>query len=283
MRVVRVCAPICDGIGTGLAVTLTSIGRVSTRLLPAQQLIRITEMNLSFAIGDIHGRDDLLEKAFVEINRFADRCSPSKVRIICLGDYVDRGPSSRQVVERLMREAELGNVECLRGNHEALMIEAYHGRVEDYHPMDLWLMNGGAKTMLSYTPEGVPLRMQEPTELIPVQHINWMKSLPVWVEDQHRVYVHAGLMPKVELKDQREEVCMWIRDVFLKAPAEDLPKHVVHGHTPVWERKKDIDVPELLPHRTNLDTGAFHTGVLSVGVFDDDAPGGPVDVLSIRA
>ncbi|HWA60379.1 MAG TPA: hypothetical protein VG939_03350, partial [Caulobacteraceae bacterium] len=93
------------------------------------------------------------------------------------------------------------------------------------------------------------------------------------------IYVHAGLAPKTPLGRQSEDVCLWIRERFLRARPKDLEAHVVHGHTPVWEGKPDFTLPELLPHRTNLDTGAFASGVLTIGVFDPAEPGGPVEVL----
>jgi serine/threonine protein phosphatase 1 len=120
-------------------------------------------------------------------------------------------------------------------------------------------------------------------EAIPGTHLAWMDALPIIAFDPHRVYVHAGLMPDVSMNDQDETACLWIREKFLRAKADRFPdrKHIVHGHTPSWVGKPDPSKPELLPHRTNLDTGAYATGVLTVGVFDMAEPGGPVDTIAI--
>jgi serine/threonine protein phosphatase 1 len=91
--------------------------------------------------------------------------------------------------------------------------------------------------------------------------------------------VHAGLAPKTPFHRQSEETCLWIRERFLRARARDFDGHIVHGHTPLWDGKPDFTQPELLAHRTNLDTGAFASGVLTVGCFDDASDGGPVELL----
>src|SRR6202034_935427 len=109
-----------------------------------------------------------------------------------------------------------------------------------------------------------------------------MAGLPRTTGDGHRIYVHAGLMPGTPAHRQKDETCLWIRERFLQARPGEFEAHVVHGHTPVWEGKPDPAEPELLEHRTNIDTGAFATGVLSVAVFDADTPGGRIEVLTIR-
>jgi serine/threonine protein phosphatase 1 len=98
--------------------------------------------------------------------------------------------------------------------------------------------------------------------------------------DAHRLYVHAGVVPSTPVESQDKRALLWIRETFLSAKAATLPCHVVHGHTPRWRKKPDPARPELLPHRTNLDTGAYFTGVLSIGVFDDVQAGGPLEILS---
>lgn len=220
---------------------------------------------LVFAIGDIHGRLDLFERA---LRAIADYGADAHKSAVFLGDYVDRGPQSAGVVSRLMRLAGPGFV-CLKGNHEAMMVEALRpggGR------LDFWLSNGGAETLESYGGAGG----------VPDEQLIWLDRLPLWWADPHRYYVHAGVEPHLAMEDQDEAALLWIRDRFLMAPAEALPRHIVHGHTPRWREKRDPAQPELLPQRTNLDTGAWMTGVLSVGVFDEAIPGGPIEVLSIR-
>jgi serine/threonine protein phosphatase 1 len=224
-----------------------------------------------YAIGDIHGRFDLMERAIAAI-RAHDRRGAR--RLVFLGDYVDRGPRSREVVERLIGLPEEEDATVLKGNHEDMMARALAPRNEAW--LRRWLANGGGETLASY---GVK-ETDDPFHEVPEAHLAWMRGLPLTMSDGHRIYVHAGLAPRIPLADQSAEACLWIREAFLRARAAELPAHVVHGHTPYWREKPEPSLPELLPHRTNLDTGAFATGILSIGVFDPAAPGGPVEVLT---
>jgi serine/threonine protein phosphatase 1 len=223
----------------------------------------------TYAIGDIHGRLDLLDKALARIR--ADRPRMAR-RIVCLGDYVDRGPDSFGVVERLIGAAEDGEAVCLCGNHEAMMLAALHAPASAAWSM--WLSNGGKATLASYALAGGE------SHAVPDRHIAWLESLPTLFSEPGRVFVHAGLMPGVPLDLQADETRLWIRERFLAAPSSAFPIHVVHGHTPQWAGKRRIAVPELLVHRTNLDTGAYATGVLTVGVFEE-GQGGPVEVWPV--
>ena len=226
----------------------------------------------TYAVGDVHGRLDLLRAA---IDRIARHIGDATFRVVLLGDYVDRGPDSRGVVEFLIELQRRWPVVCLKGNHEELMLQAIaqpSGR-----RLSRWLEYGGEQTLQSYGlgPGG------DFADAIPAEHVRWMNSLPKTTGDGHRIYVHAGLMPGTPVHRQKEETCLWIRERFLQARAGDFELHVVHGHTPVWEGKPNPAEPELLEHRTNIDTGAFATGVLTVAVFDADKPGGPIEVLKV--
>ncbi|MEO9211732.1 MAG: metallophosphoesterase family protein [Caulobacteraceae bacterium] len=227
-----------------------------------------------YAIGDIHGRIDLLDLALEAIAAHAR----GYARIVTLGDYVDRGPGSRRVVERLMALGAAGACLCLKGNHEALMLDSLWGR--DARAFDHWLANGGGETLASYGARAEDRKSA--LAVVPEAHLRWMERLPLTTADAHRVYVHAGLAPGVPLENQGEAACLWIREAFLRAGPGEFSAHVVHGHTPLWAEKRDAARPERLSHRTNLDTGAFATGVLSVGVFDPATPGGPVEILEAR-
>lgn len=222
---------------------------------------------LTFAVGDVHGRFDLVQRAIESIEHYAAG-RPS--RTIMLGDYVDRGPDSRSVVEFLMAAsaARGASLICLKGNHEQLMLRACRegGPLSDY-----WRAMGGDATLQSY-PDGV----------LP-EHLEWLDQLPLTAHDEHRCFVHAGVMPGRELRDNGEETFLWIRGPFLRADAQDLPCHIVHGHSPHHELKPVVSRPELLAHRTNLDSGAFATGVLTVGVFDGDRAGGPIAIIQVTA
>jgi serine/threonine protein phosphatase 1 len=227
----------------------------------------------TYAIGDLHGRLDLLRAA---VETIAKHVGDRTFRVIFLGDYVDRGPDSRGVLEFLIDLQRRWPVVCLKGNHEELMIQAVTepgGR-----RLERWLEYGGDQTLKSY---GLA-KDDDLAAGVPSEHIRWMSSLPRTTGDRHRIYVHAGLAPGTPVHRQNDETCLWIRERFLLGRPGDFEAHIVHGHTPVWEGKPDPAEPELLEHRTNLDTGAFATGVLAVGVFDATAPGGPVEVLMVK-
>lgn len=229
---------------------------------------------MTYAVGDIHGRFDLLEAALAVIERHSRGV---KRRIVFLGDYIDRGPDSRKVVERLMALREAGDVVCLKGNHEELAVTALtERRARD---LSRWRAYGSGPTLRSYgAAEG-----QDPADAVPREHVRWMASLPLTTADPHRIYVHAGLAPNTALRQHDPSIFLWIREAFLRADARDFDLHVVHGHTPQWEGKPDPAAPELLSHRTNLDTAAFASGVLTIGVFERESAGGPVEVLTARA
>jgi serine/threonine protein phosphatase 1 len=211
-------------------------------------------MSKTYVITDIHGRLDLLTKAL--------GLPEDEDKVIFLGDYVDRGPDSAGVIKLLKAAQEYGLPWVfLSGNHEDMMIKALTVSGAQYH----WLMNGGDSALTSY---GIDDRNPE-------DDLPFLKSLRLSYEDEHRIYVHAYAdwnTPNPE--DFLPQVTMWER----YGRQDDFGwfgKHVVHGHTPLKE-------PFLGVNRTNLDTGAvFNGGYLSVGVFDDDTPGGPVEVIKI--
>lgn len=229
-------------------------------------------MAFTYAVGDIHGRYDLLRNA---LRAIADHGAAHEqgMRLVFLGDYVDRGPQSREVIARLMTLNDVAV--CLKGNHEAAMLLGLADGHSDF--LRFWLEIGGDATLRSY---GTPRDLQA----VPAAHFAWLASLPMTHVDEHRIYVHAGLLPGVPVARQGEGALLWIRERFLSADGDAFPdrKHIVHGHTPHWSGKPDPTRPELLPHRTNLDTGAYTTGVLSVGVFDDQRAGGPEQVLVVE-
>jgi serine/threonine protein phosphatase 1 len=227
----------------------------------------------TYAIGDVHGRLDLVEQA---VDMITAHVGDAPFRVIFLGDYVDRGPDSRGVIDLLMKLQRQWPVVCLKGNHEDLMLQAITdpggGRLKR------WLEWGGDQTLASYGLHGESDLAAE----IPREHVRWMSGLPRTTGDGHRIYVHAGLMPGTPVHRQKEQTLLWIRERFLQGRASDFEAHVVHGHTPLWEGKPDPAEPELLEHRTNIDTAAFATGVLSIAVFDAERPGGPIEVLQVR-
>ena len=223
-------------------------------------------MKIEVALTDVHGRFDKLQELIELINA---KYGSHQKQLFCLGDYVDRGPESAQVVDYIRDMAQASNVYVLKGNHEQLMIDGFENGQEH-----LWMINGGAETVKSYQnlygPDMVPIEAALQSD------VDWMKSLPVCVETEYRIYVHAGLNPRAP--DSRiPEHLMWIRDPFLMS-TRDWGKHVVHGHTHTWGRKNTHEV-EKLDNRTNLDTAAFYNGILSAAVFDAEKPGGPVEII----
>jgi serine/threonine protein phosphatase 1 len=229
---------------------------------------------VTFAIGDVHGRFDLLQAAAKAIDEHPAR---KGARLVYLGDYVDRGPDSRGVIEFLMAsQAEDRRIVCLKGNHEEMMLRAFKRSSRD---LQLWLANGGVETLDSYASPEAP---GSPAS-VPAEHLRWLEGLPLTSGDKHRIYVHAGLLPSKAVEDQDARTFLWIREKFLKAKARQFERHVVHGHTPLWAEKPDMAAPELLSHRTNLDTGAFATGVLTVAVFPEDRAGGPDELITVTA
>jgi serine/threonine protein phosphatase 1 len=227
----------------------------------------------TYAIGDLHGRLDLLRLA---VDAIADHVGDAPFRVVFLGDYIDRGPESRGVIEFLMELQQRWPVICLKGNHEDLMVQAV--TLAAGGSLERWLDNGGRATLRSY---GLGPK-SELGEGVPREHIHWMSGLPRTTGDGHRIYVHAGVAPGTPIERQNEETFLWIRERFLQARPGSFAAHIVHGHTPLWEGKPNPSEPELLAHRTNLDTGAFATGVLAIAVFDSETPGGPVELIWVR-
>lgn len=182
--------------------------------------------------------------------------------LIFLGDYIDRGPCSRGVVERLLRDPLSGfSTTRLLGNHEEALLDFVDGRSDGLD----WLSYGGLETLLSY---GVPLKRypdtpQRAAELrsalaaaVPQAHLAFYRDCTLHCTVGDYVFVHAGVRPGVSLEKQHPADLLWIRDEFLRARAALPGKVVVHGHT-------ICDLPQDLGHRINVDTGAFVSGRLT--------------------
>ena len=217
-----------------------------------------------YAVGDIHGRLDLLDRLIAAIDRDAKN-HRGNCLTVTLGDYVDRGPSSRGVIERLASNPFPGDYVALKGNHEALL-EAF---LDDPGIGAQWRHFGGLETLHSFGVRVAPLMVErnfdEAAEqlraaLLPV-HSEFLASLKTSLTVSRYFLCHAGVRPGVALERQSEEDLLWIRDEFLKSKM-DFGKIVVHGHTPT-------EAPEVLPNRINIDTGAFATGRLTCAVLDD--------------
>ena len=220
------------------------------------------------AIGDVHGMNSMLLKILDKINDREKFCSePTKV--IFVGDYVDRGPESKNVIDTLMNPPSPFVFVCLMGNHERMMIDAFHGS-----GLDLWLSNGGWATLKSY---GIH-RNQNINDILDhmndiktgeyKHHFDWMKKLPLYHIDDPYFFVHAGMIPGVPMREQHEAHLLWIRDRFLRFSDPVEGNIIVHGHTPTCfdplsKQFRDTSnplVPTVLKGRINLDTGACFGG-----------------------
>jgi len=217
-------------------------------------------MSLTYVIPDIHGRYDLLSGALADITA---RSGGEAGAIVTIGDYVDKGPESKQVIDRLLSGAAAGwRLVALKGNHDAMMVEA----LRDPAKMAAWMAKGGDAALNSYGGDPVA---------VPQTHIAWLDRLPLMHVDAHRLYVHAGVDPGIPLDRQSEATLLWKR--YPRGFSDGFGElHVVHGHD------NHPDGPLLYEGRTNLDTLAWRTGRLTVGVFDDDRPGGPVDFIVVE-
>jgi Calcineurin-like phosphoesterase len=217
-------------------------------------------MSLTYVIPDLHGRFDLLREALTKI---AGHAAGNGGTIVALGDYVNKGPDSREVVARLRAGVIEGwRLFPLKGNHDAMMVEAIRNPAK----MSGWIEKGGDATIESYG--GDPSR-------IPQDDVAWLDALPLLHTDTYRIFVHAGLDSGTPLEAQSQHTLLWKR--YAKGYGGGFgDRHVVHGHNSF------ADGPELYEGRTNLDTLAWRTGRLVTGVFDDTKPGGPVDFVVVK-
>lgn len=213
-----------------------------------------------YVIGDVHGRLDLLEALEKQIATHAGVVDES-VWVVLIGDMVDRGPSSAQVLDHVIGPSRYGFRRlCLSGNHEQVMLEA----LDSAEAMEWWCRFGGIETLASY---GISVSQLDPAArswdtnrsiletYIPQQHIAFLSGLPVAIEVPGYVLVHAGLRPGVALKDQTDEDLRWYRH----DPADEgvqVGPCVVHGHT-------IVQTPIVTPSRIAIDTGAYASGRLT--------------------
>ena len=214
----------------------------------------------AYAVGDIHGRLDLLEELLQRIETDSRARGPAKTWLVFLGDLIDRGPDSRGVVERLAAHAPgfARNV-FIMGNHEESFLTVLKG---DESILPHWLIHGGSECAASYgvspgwmlnaTPGQVIERLNE---AVPASHLAFLEEMADSFRFGDYLFVHAGIRPGVDLRSQAAKDLRWIREGFL----DDLTHHglmVVHGHT-IVER------PEQHPNRIAIDTGAYRYGTLT--------------------
>lgn len=220
-----------------------------------------------YAVGDIHGRLDLLREMHGRIATDLVRRPCRRFRIIHLGDYIDRGPDSAGVVEHLADFVRDGDSVCLAGNHD-LYLTTF---LDDPHEIgEHWLRFGGDAALESWGvattepgrgPRTLGALQAALQEALPDRHRAFFASLPFTERHGDYLFVHAGLRPGVPLHKQKTRDLVTIREPFL-GHAGDHGVVVVHGHTVV-------EAPEVRPNRVGLDTKAYASGVLSCLVLEE--------------
>lgn len=237
----------------------------------------VPKETIVYAIGDVHGCLDALDALHTKILRDAETSGCTRKIAVYLGDYVDRGPASKQVIDRLI-EQPLDGFETihLMGNHEAMMIDF----LADPEIGPGWMFNGGNTTLESYglsgefdfetaSAETLENLQTAFAEALPDDHQKFLKTLTLCHEIGDYFFVHAGIRPGIPLDNQSDEDMLWIRDDFLDSAA-DHGKVIVHGHTITWE-------PQFRGNRIGVDTGAFVSGTLSALILENHEQ----DILSV--
>ncbi len=238
------------------------------------------------AVGDVHGRADLMEAMFEALAEDVRRARPQSAANILIGDLVDRGPASFDCIGIAMAGLAAfvdGRVPvediALTGNHDAWLVDALAGRLDD-GDASVWALNGGRETWASFglkvpaRPGGSQLS-QELLAHTPQPMQEFVAHMPLSHREGDLMFVHAGLDPRLPLDDQDPHAMMWIRDVFLEAKQWPFEVMVVHGHT----IEMPAGAPVVHPHRICIDTGAFSTGVLTGVEF----LGGEMRFIQVRA
>jgi serine/threonine protein phosphatase 1 len=226
---------------------------------------RVPEGVRIYAVGDVHGRADLLHQVLSRVDTDLAAYPHCRPLQIFLGDYIDRGPSSRTVLDLLISRARAHAMVCLKGNHESYVSQFLH----DPDVLIAWRQLGGLETLRSYglnpslnSDRGERVELARAlAAALPTSHRQFLRSLAPCFTCGDFLFVHAGVKPGVPLAQQREEDLLWIREDFLRCE-EGFGKVVVHGHTPVRE-------PDIRPNRVNIDTGAYATGRLTCLIIEN--------------
>jgi len=218
-----------------------------------------------YAIGDMHGRADLLDRLHALIDADFARRSTPVVHVVCLGDYVDRGAHSAAVLEKLATShSDVVKTTLLRGNHEEMLLRF----LKDHSVGPAWLQLGGGETLASYgidvagvlLQKGYPGLSQRFKQMLPSHHLALLENLATSATIGDYFFCHAGVRPGTPLREQRPEDLLWIRAPFLEAKS-DFGKVVVHGHSPT-------EHPDFRVNRINIDTRAYASGRLTCLVLE---------------
>ena len=207
-------------------------------------------MNKVFVIADIHGCYSELEKLFGKIKPDTEQDT-----IIFLGDYINRGPDSKKVIEMLLElKQHFQHVITLMGNHEQVLMNYLQGKDREF-----FLRMGGEQTLRSY---GITEPWPESLAgMLPLSHVKFFQELLLYWEDKYYIYVHAGLKPGIHMSQQPLDWLLWAREEFVDLEYQ-YPKNVVYGHTP-------FEQPKIDKNKTGIDTGAVYGGYLSCLVLPE--------------
>ena len=212
-----------------------------------------------YAVGDIHGRLDLLLALLDQVRADNAARDPAEVEIILLGDLIDRGPDSAGVVRRAMAGCDFATLRVLRGNHETAMIEALHGDADMFR---MWITQGGDAALVSWGVAPALVAdgsfediLSAADAAIPAEERQWLIDCPLTLRRGDYYFAHAGLRPGVQLERQSSEDTLWIRDAFL-ASERHHGVMVVHGHS----ISPEVDARH---NRVGIDTGAYASGRLT--------------------
>jgi serine/threonine protein phosphatase 1 len=217
-----------------------------------------------YAVGDIHGRLDLLDNILSRIDKDMALRPTARSVLVFLGDYIDRGPDSRGTIDRLIERRQTNECVFLKGNHEQIAIKC----LSDPNLFHRWLRLGGVETLVSYgvAPDKL-VNGRQIVELqaafhraLPQSHLRFLRDQQTSFTCGDFYFVHAGIKPRISLLRQVESDLLWIREEFLTSN-QDFGKIIVHGHTPTAEI-------EIRPNRINIDTGAYATGKLTCLVIE---------------
>lgn len=239
--------------------------RKSKAVSPAQNSFALPDGQRVYAIGDIHGRDDLFAELIDMIRADIAARPVAHVTLILLGDLVDRGPQSAEVVARAIAlRSEFVDMRLLIGNHEECFLAALTG---DVRKLRYFMRIGGDETVRSYWKDDASLTEASFEEVaerlpanVPASHVEFLGSGEDVIEIGDYVFVHAGIRPGVPLDKQSLSDLRWIREEFL-SDDRDHGAMVVHGHT----IRDDIDE---WPNRIGIDTGAYRSGILTAIVLE---------------
>lgn len=217
-----------------------------------------------YAIGDIHGCDQLLDTLLEQIRQDVAGYSGT-VTLVYLGDYIDRGLGTARVLDRVCQKPDWAHdVVPLRGNHEEMILQF----IDDPVAAGSWCQYGGLETLAAYDValenvrrgRGVAEARDALVERMPAAHLDFLCSLKLSAHMGDVFFCHAGVRPRIDLAHQKAGDLLWIREEFLNA-TDDFGAYIVHGHTPT-------EVPQVRANRLNIDTGAYLSGCLTCAVLE---------------